>query len=86
MSCTGVLVAGRADGIVEAWDLLDRSHEPVLAITVATVAVTTLCFSLAASAAASKGRSTQQLLAIGKTLLMASLMALYIQIDVDLME
>ncbi len=60
-------MAGRADGIVEAWDLLDRSHEPVLATTVATAAVTSLCFSPAAAAAA-MGRSVQQLLAAGKEL------------------
>jgi hypothetical protein len=62
----GVLVAGRADGILEAWDLLDRTQEPVLVVTVATVALTSLSFSPAMPKSAAKSRSQQQLLAVGE--------------------
>ncbi len=60
-----MLFAGRADGMLEAWDLLDRSHEPVLVTTASTAAVTSLAFSAPPPAAAAKGRSMQQLLAVG---------------------
>jgi len=60
------LFVGRADGLVEAWDLLERSHEPVLLSAASTAAVTALCFSPAAPPdSAAKGRSPQQLLAVG---------------------
>ena len=65
-SCvTGVLFAGRADGVLEAWDLLDRSHEPVLVTAACTAAVTSLAFSLPPLPHA-KGPPTQQLLAVGE--------------------
>lgn len=62
----GVLFVGRADGLLEVWDLLERSHEPVLVSAASTAAVTVLRFSPAAPTdSAPKGRSTQQLLAVG---------------------
>lgn len=62
----GVLFAGRADGLVEAWDLLDCSHQPVLVSAASTAAVTSLCFSPDAPATpAAMKVSTQQLLAVG---------------------
>ena len=52
----GVLFVARADGLLEAWDLLDRSHEPSMVATVASSAVTSLEFS---------SQATPQLLAAG---------------------
>ena len=60
----GVLFAGRADGMLEAWDLVERSHEPVLICTASTTALTSLAFSPAPPPAA-KSRAAQQLLAAG---------------------
>ena len=67
LCAAGVLFAGRADGLVEAWDLLDRTHEPVLVSAASTVAVTSLCITPDAPAPAGNKRgSTQQLLAVGR--------------------
>ena len=65
----GVLFAGRADGILEAWDLLDRSHEPVLVTAASTAAVISLAFSHPPPPHP-KGRSAQQLLAVGAHVLL----------------
>lgn len=40
----GVLFVARADGLLEIWDLLDRSHEPSMVATVAGSAVMCLSF------------------------------------------
>ncbi len=67
LCAAGVLFAGRTDGLVEAWDLLECSHKPVLVSAASTVAVTSLCFSSDAPVAATAKRTpTQQLLAIGQ--------------------
>lgn len=76
LACAGVLFAGRADGMLEAWDLLDRSHEPVLVTTASTAAVTSLAFSVPPPAGA-KGRSMQQLLAVGALRCLQSTMHQY---------
>lgn len=65
----GVVVIGRADGRIEAWDLLDRCHQPAMVALVAPCALTTLAASPpAASNAPGSGRSAaghDQLLAVG---------------------
>ncbi len=67
LCATGVLFAGRADGLVEAWDLLDRTHEPVLVSAASTVAITRFCITPdALTPVGSKRAPTQQLLAVGE--------------------
>ena len=61
----GVIYVARADGVLEVWDLLDRSHEPSMTAAPCTTPITYLSFSPAGAPAASGGRSVQQLLAIG---------------------
>ena len=69
-----LMVAGRGDGLLEVWDLLDRSHEPILTMLVAGVALTGLAFSLPVRGPGSRA-SSQQLLAIGLGLLLVLDMA-----------
>ncbi|CAL8465448.1 g4984 [Coccomyxa elongata] len=65
----GVLFAGRADGLVEAWDLLDRTHEPVLVSAASNVAVTRFGITPdAPTPAGSKRAPAQQRLAVGDAL------------------
>lgn len=63
------MVLGRADGRLEAWDLLDRSHQPTMVAMVAPCALTTLAASPAAAGGApGSSRSAaghHQLLAVG---------------------
>ena len=40
----GVLFIGRADGAIDVWDLLDRSHEPSMSVTIGGTAVTSMQF------------------------------------------
>jgi hypothetical protein len=54
-----VIFFGLADGTLECWDLLDRSHEPALATPVAPGAVRALAFNTAAAT------DKAQLLAVG---------------------
>ncbi len=64
----GVVVLGRADGRLEAWNLLDRCHQPAIAALVAPCAITTLAASppAAGGAGSSRGASGHhQLLAVG---------------------
>lgn len=56
----------RADGVLEVWDLLDRSNEPSMTAAPCTTPITYLAFSPAGAPAAPGGRSVQQLLAVGK--------------------
>ena len=51
-----VLFIGRADGMIDIWDLLDRSHEPSMTVAVTPALVTTLEFTLSGA---------RQLLAVG---------------------
>ena len=62
----GVLYLGRADGVLEVWDLLDRSHEPSMTANPTSSAITSLSFSPAGAPAAPGGRAVQQLLAVGE--------------------
>lgn len=62
----GVLYLGRADGVLEVWDLLDRSHEPSMTGNPTSSAITSLSFSPAGAPAAPGGRAVQQLLAVGE--------------------
>ncbi|KAL0054665.1 hypothetical protein WJX82_000717 [Trebouxia sp. C0006] len=61
----GVIYAARADGVLEVWDLLDRSHEPSMTAAPCTTPITYLAFSPAGAPPAAGGRSVQQLLAVG---------------------
>ncbi|KAL4431174.1 hypothetical protein ABPG75_006430 [Micractinium tetrahymenae] len=65
----GVVVMGRADGRLEAWDLLDRSHQPAMVAPVAPCALTALAASPAAASGAPGGSRSaaghHQLLAVG---------------------
>ena len=65
---TGCLATGREDGIVEVWDLLDRSHEPVISCTVSMAMVTSLSFSTPDEQpdSSAKPASHKQYLAVGK--------------------
>ena len=65
MRSAGVLFVGREDGVLEVWDLLDRSHEPVLIATPSAAAITSLAFSPASTSPGSSARPVRQLLAIG---------------------
>ena len=56
---------GREDGVLEVWDLLDRSHEPVLIATPSAAAITSLAFSPASTSSGSSARPVRQLLALG---------------------
>ena len=60
-----MLFVGREDGVLEVWDLLDRSHEPVLVSTPSAAAITSLAFSPASTPSAPSTRPVQQLLAVG---------------------
>lgn len=51
-----VLFIGRADGGIDIWDLLDRSHEPSMSVNITSAAVTSMKFHVSAS---------RQLLAVG---------------------
>ena len=57
----GVVLLGRADGRLEAWDLTDRSHQAAMVAPVAPCALT----ALAVSPASSGGRAARQLVAAG---------------------
>ena len=66
MGHAGVLFAGREDGVLEVWDLLERSHEPVLTAQPSAAGIASLAFSPVSPAQAETGgRPVQQLLAIG---------------------
>ena len=51
-----VLFIGRADGMIDIWDLLDRSHEPSMTVAVTPAVVTSMEFTSSAN---------RQLLAVG---------------------
>ena len=51
-----VVFVGRADGSIDVWDLLDRSHEPSMSVAITSAAVTSIEFHSSA---------TKQLLAVG---------------------
>jgi len=51
-----VLFVGRSDGMIDIWDLLDRSHEPSMTVAVTAAEVTSMEFTSSA---------TRQLLAVG---------------------
>jgi hypothetical protein len=67
VACAGVICIGRSDGVVEVWDLTDRSHEAVLTAAVSSSAIAALCFSPvpAVGAGPSTARHSVQLLAAG---------------------
>ena len=70
----GVIYAARADGVLEVWDLLDRSHEPSMTAAPCTTPITYLAFSPAGAPPAAGGRSVQQLLAVGQPFALISLL------------
>ncbi|PRW58624.1 flagellar inner dynein arm I1 intermediate chain IC140 [Chlorella sorokiniana] len=63
----GVVILGRQDGRLEAWDLLDRTHQPCMVAPVAPCALTTLAVSpLPSSGVSSRAAaSAPQVLAVG---------------------
>eukprot|EP00887_Chlorella_sp_A99_P005614 scaffold1.g5614.t1 len=58
----GVVLLGRGDGKLEAWNLLDRSHQPELVAAAAPAALTALA---CADAGGGAGRGGRQVLAVG---------------------
>lgn len=67
-SCpAGVAILGRQDGRLEAWDLLDRTHQPCMVAPVAPCALTTLAVSpLPAGGGSSRAAAAAlQVLAVG---------------------
>lgn len=66
-------MVGRADGGLEAWDLLERSHEAALTAHPTVIPLTALAFSPAAGPAAKKQRSQPQFLAAGELNFLAQL-------------
>ena len=62
----GLVFAGREDGALEVWDLLERSHEPILTAQPSAAGIASLAFSPGGAAASeTSGRPMQQLLAVG---------------------
>ena len=62
----GVVYLARVDGVLEVWDFLDRSHEPVSSMTVCAGAIASLSFNPAsATVAGPTSRPAPQLLAAG---------------------
>jgi len=55
-SRAAVLFIGRTDGMMDIWDLLDRSHEPSMTVSVTAASVTSMEFTTSAN---------RQLLAVG---------------------
>ena len=66
-----MVFAGREDGVLEVWDLLERSHEPILTAQPSAAGIASLAFSPASAASESSGRPVQQLLAVGELVLQA---------------
>lgn len=58
----GVLFLARADGVLEIWDLLEATHQPVAEAPVSAVALT----SLAVNDSSSASSSTKNWLAVGE--------------------
>jgi len=58
----GVLIAAKADGTADVWDLTDQSHKPSATMSVASAAITSMRFR---SAAGAGGAAARQLLAVG---------------------
>lgn len=50
----GVVLLGRLDGKLEIWDLLDRTHVPVVVASVSPAALMALAFSPGPAGAASR--------------------------------
>lgn len=67
LSCTaGMIILGRQDGRLEAWDLLDRTHQPCMVAPVAPGALTTLAVSpLAGGSSSRAAAAAPQVLAVG---------------------
>ena len=58
----GAIFIGRADGGIDVWDLLDRSHEPSMSFVVASGKITKMMFQEAGGVLTKQGG---QLLAVG---------------------
>lgn len=55
----GVVLLGRLDGKLELWDLLDRTHAPVVVAPVSPAAIKALAFSPGPGAEAGRSSSHQ---------------------------
>ena len=62
----GVLLCGRADGQLEAWDLLERTHEPAMVLSVCPVALSSLAFATYELPVEALGGAMRRLLAAGR--------------------
>lgn len=61
-----MIILGRQDGRLEAWDLLDRTHQPCMVAPVAPGALTTLAVSpLAGGSSSRAAAAAPQVLAVG---------------------
>jgi hypothetical protein len=59
----GVVIAGRADGTIDVWDLLDNTAKPAVSFALVSVPITSLQFRTQYTSAA--GQKDKQLLAAG---------------------
>ncbi|KXZ55747.1 hypothetical protein GPECTOR_2g1297 [Gonium pectorale] len=62
---TAVLYLADQSGSLEVWDLLDRSHEPSIRVTLAATSIMSLAFNPMPAAASTAQQAAQQLLAVG---------------------
>lgn len=60
-----VLYLADQSGALEVWDLLDRSHEPSIRVTLAATPIMSLSFNPLPPAASAAQQAAQQLLAVG---------------------
>ncbi|GIL86238.1 hypothetical protein Vretimale_13768 [Volvox reticuliferus] len=60
-----VLYLADQSGSLEVWDLLDRSHEPSIRVTLAATPIMSLAFNPMPAAASAAQQAAQQLLAVG---------------------
>ena len=61
----GVLLCGRVDGQLEAWDLLERTHEPAMVLAVCPAALASLAFAMYDVPVEALGGASRRLLAAG---------------------
>lgn len=60
-----VLYLADQSGSLEVWDLLDRSHEPSIRVTLAATPIMSLSFNPMPTSASAAQQAAQQLLAVG---------------------
>ena len=60
-----MLLCGRADGQLEAWDLLERTHEPAMVLAICPAALASLAFATYDAPVEALGGASRRLLAAG---------------------